>query len=206
MYHHMGCDQRHIMVDRGLSLHRLIRLITLSLAAHGYLNFIGNEFGHPEWVDFPREGNNWSYHYARRRWSLRDDPELYYHKLAEFDRDMLSLIKDYGVLEQPWPYRLYAHRDNQVLAYKRNELVFIFNFSPTHSYTDYAVEIDEGEYSLVFDSDSWRYGGQQRIEPNQRYFSLSHKGKHAVQLYLPTRTALVLAPKSKTNGRGAGKG
>lgn len=195
MYHHMHTSQRHPAVDRGLALHRLIRFSTLTLSPHGYLNFMGNEFGHPEWIDFPRHGNNWSYHYARRRWSLRDNQELYYYRLAQFDAAIIRLTREHKIHAQHWPYRLYAHCDNQILAFRRGNLVFIFNFNPTNSYVDYGIPLPEGSYTLVFNTDDWEHGGQGRVQPNQTFFTLeSAFHTSEVRLYLPTRTAIVLTP------------
>ncbi len=202
MYDNMHISKRDIMVDRGISLHRLIRLITISLAGHGYLNFIGNEFGHPEWIDFPREGNNWSYHYARRRWSLRDDKDLYYNKLGDFDRDMVYMIKENKVLSKPWPYMTYVHKDNQVLSFTRNEVTFVFNFNPSNSYADYSIPLmSKGKYQLILNTDSLKYGGLNRIEENQLFETIEDeseekeqdkKRKYEIKVYLPTRSALVL--------------
>ena len=85
-------------VFRGIALHKMIRLLTFSLGSQGYLNFMGNEFGHPEWIDFPRKGNNWSYHHCRRRWDLADRTDLRYHHLLNFDKAMLKLDSTYKIL------------------------------------------------------------------------------------------------------------
>jgi 1,4-alpha-glucan branching enzyme len=82
IYDCMSVDQPEtLVVTRGMALHKMIRLITFALGGEGYLTFMGNEFGHPEWIDFPREGNNWSYHYAIRRWDIADDNNLRYSRL-----------------------------------------------------------------------------------------------------------------------------
>ena len=52
-------------VERGVALHKMIRCITMALGGEAWLTFMGNEFGHPEWLDFPREGNGWSYQHCR---------------------------------------------------------------------------------------------------------------------------------------------
>ncbi len=197
MYYRMRCDQRNHLIDRGLALHRLIRFITITTAANGYLNFMGNEFGHPEWIDFPREGNGWSYRYARRLWSLVDNPDLQYQKLANFDREMIELVKGYRIFDDAWPYKYYEHCEQQVLFYKRGPLYFIFNFSPDQSYVDYVLSVPPGAYQLLFDSDADRFGGNNRILPEQRYIStpvVEPDGTewHQIKVYLPTRSALVL--------------
>jgi 1,4-alpha-glucan branching enzyme len=141
------------------------------MAGDGYLNFIGNEFGHPEWVDFPREGNGWSYHYARRQWSLRDNKELKYGYLADFDRALMRVGEEFGVLNEPWPHKHYEHVADMVIAYERAGLLFVCNLHPTNSYEGRAVSCRPGRYSVVLDSDS---------------------GDNQLRLYLPSRTALVL--------------
>jgi len=196
MYDHMQAKDRHLGVDRGLALIKLIRLITMALAGGGYLNFMGNEFGHPEWIDFPRPGNNWSYHYARRQWHLADDPNLKYHYLLKFDRDMLVLAGRCGLLAAPRIDRLYEHNDDKVLAFRRAGLLFAFNFHPTASRPDYRIAAPPGKYEIVLDSDAEKYGGHGRVDPGRFHFALtegSGAGHHFLSLYLPNRTALVLA-------------
>ncbi len=193
MYDHMAVDQRNIRVDRGIALHKMLRLATMATAAPGYLNFMGNEFGHPEWIDFPREGNDWSYHYARRQWHLRDDKNLVYHFLADFDMAMIGLAKLTGLLEDGNLRLVVAHGDDKVLAFRRAGLIFIFNFHPDKSYTDYAIEAFSKEYRLVLDTDSAAFGGHGRVAPNQIYTSNVDESQRAlIKVYLPSRAALVL--------------
>ncbi len=197
MYEHMTADDPDIKIDRAMALHKMIRLITMTTAGHGYQTFMGNEFGHPEWIDFPRPGNNWSYHYARRQWSLVDAPHLKYRFLCDFDRDMIALGKKCRLFEDPWPRLLHENSQDKVIAFKRAGLVFVFNFHPTASYTDYGIYAPAGKYSLILDSDSPAYGGHGRLVPGQEQFTLpAPDGKPEsgiLMLYLPTRTAIVLA-------------
>ncbi|MEI7435726.1 MAG: alpha amylase C-terminal domain-containing protein [bacterium] len=198
MYTHMSVVQSSLLVDRGMALHKMIRLVTLATAGHGYLNFMGNEFGHPEWIDFPREGNGWSCYYARRQWSLRNDPDLRYRFLAEFDKAMLALVGRAGQgLDAAGPQCAIAHTGDQVLAFARGRRIFVFNFSPDRSFTDYGVPVAPGNYRLKLDSDSPDFGGHGRVAPGQCYLSEPVREgrrtiRHQIKLYLPTRTALVL--------------
>ena len=196
MYWHMQVHDDHLRVDRGMALHKLIRLITLASAGSGYLNFMGNEFGHPEWIDFPREGNNWSFKYARRQWHLLDDSNLKYRFLARFDRDMIRLAKACRLFKDRSPQLLHEHGQNQVLAFARAGLLFAFNFHPTVSHRDYAIDAPPGKYRVVLDSDSAEYDGHGRLEADQEHFTRfeegTHGGRNRLCLYLPTRTALVL--------------
>jgi len=192
MYHAMAKDCPDLMVERAMALHKMIRLVTLATAGQGYLNFMGNEFGHPEWVDFPREGNGWSYHYARRQWRLRDDPALRYGGLADFDRAMLGLAHAHDFIARAIPEKCFAHCDDQVLAFRRADLVFLFNFSPGRSFTDYPVDLPSGRYLHVLDSDEPRFGGQGRIVPGQAFATLPLDGRACIRVYLPARTAMVL--------------
>jgi 1,4-alpha-glucan branching enzyme len=171
----------------------MIRLITLTTAGHGYLNFMGNEFGHPEWIDFPREGNHWSYHYARRQWNLRDDPNLRYRFLAEFDKAMMGLCRDHKLIETPGPHFLHEHISDQVLAFERAGLVFIFNFNPAKSFTDYPIPVPPGDYRLLVDSDATGFGGFGRLAPWGEYGGT----KGSILTYLPSRTVLVLSTRPK---------
>ena len=196
MYDHMHMDSQNIKVDRGLALQKMIRLITLGTAGSGYLNFMGNEFGHPEWIDFPRQGNNWSYHYARRQWHLLDDPNLKYQFLAHFDRDMIKLAKTHRLLDTVQRRLIYEHCDNKLIVFERAGLLFAFNFHPVHSYSDYRFEAPAGSYRMLLDSDAAQYGGHNRLIDNQEHLSLPEKDnreeKTFLSLYLPSRTAIVL--------------
>ncbi|MDD5482854.1 MAG: alpha amylase C-terminal domain-containing protein [Kiritimatiellae bacterium] len=197
MYDCMAVDRRNLRVDRGLALHKMIRLATLATAGHGYLNFMGNEFGHPEWIDFPREGNRWSYHYARRQWHLRDDQNLVYHFLADFDKAMLELAALAGLLENAGPRLAAEHFDDKVLAFERAGLLFVFNFHPHASYPDYALPAFAKEYRLVLDTDAACFGGHGRLTPNQVYFAgIDQTQRAAIKAYLPARSALVLRAKN----------
>jgi len=157
---------------------------------------MGNEFGHPEWVDFPREENDWSYRYARRQWHLVDDYRLKYHYLGQFDRDMLRLSKAFRVLVAPEIILLHEHSDNKVIVFQRAGLLFAFNFHPTRSYSDYTISAEPGKYRLIFDSDRPEYGGHGRLTPHQEHLTLSGLEENVqterLSLYLPTRTAIVL--------------
>ncbi len=198
MYTGMSVAHSSLTVERGMALHKLIRLVTLGTAGQGYLNFMGNEFGHPEWIDFPREGNGWSCHYARRQWHLRDDPNLRYRFLAEFDKAMLALAGRTGRgLDAAGPKLAMAHTGDQVLAFARGKRVFVFNFNPARSFTDYGVPVAPGNYRLLLDSDSPAFGGHGRVAPGQSYRSEPVREgrrivRHQIKLYLPTRSALVL--------------
>ncbi|QTA79525.1 1,4-alpha-glucan-branching enzyme [Desulfonema limicola] len=183
MYEHMHIHDQNLVIDRGMALHKMIRLITLTTAGAGYLNFMGNEFGHPEWIDFPRQGNNWTYKYAKRQWNLVDNPELKYKFLAEFDKDMINLANRFEILKGFEPELLYIHEDDKIIAYSRGKLVYIFNFHPVKSFTDYKFDVLQGTYKMIFNTDRLEYGGHGRLKENQ---------SHTISLYLPSRCAIVL--------------
>jgi len=198
MYFAMDKGSGNLIIDRGLALHKMIRLITLATSGGGYLNFMGNEFGHPEWIDFPREGNNWSYKYARRQWHLADDRNLKYHYLGDFDRDMIQLIKQEHILSAPWCNYIKGNENDQVLVFERNNYLFVFNFNPTRSFTDYGITAAPGRYSIVLNTDSEKYGGFGRIDESMTYFpEREHKvsRKNMLKLYLPSRVAFVMRVK-----------
>jgi 1,4-alpha-glucan branching enzyme len=194
MYYSMRKDQPNMIVDRGIALHKMIRLITATTAGGAYLNFMGNEFGHPEWIDFPRAGNGWSYKYCRRIWSIAEDPELKYHWLNDFDRDMIRLIRDHKLLTiPPVDLVLENHRD-KVLAYHRGLFLFVFNFNPVQSFTGYGIPLGPGKYEIVLNTDSGIYGGNDLVDENIPYYTLPSgniSSQHYLKLYLPARTALV---------------
>jgi 1,4-alpha-glucan branching enzyme len=196
MYDHMGIGDENIRVERGMALHKMIRLITLTTAGAGYLNFMGNEFGHPEWIDFPREGNNWSFKYARRQWHLVDDPNLKYQFLARFDRDILALAKSFHLLGTPGPSLLHEHSDNKITVFERAGLVFAFNFHPHQSYSDYRLEVSSGKYRMLMNSDELKYGGHGRLVADQEHSTqfdiAAERQSNILSLYLPTRSALIL--------------
>ena len=196
MYHHMSIDDDNAKVARGIALHKMIRLITLSTASNGYLNFMGNEFGHPDWIDFPREGNNWSFKHARRQWYLADDPHLKYHLLTRFDRDMIALAKTYHLLETSVLQLLHEDSTQKVIIFKRADLIFAFNFDPHQSFTNYRFEAPPGKYRLILDSDAQKYGGHGRLDSQQAHFTIidntEGKNRNMLSIYLPARSAYVL--------------
>jgi 1,4-alpha-glucan branching enzyme len=192
MYHHMHRDDPHLAVDRAMALHKMIRLATLATAGHGYLTFMGNEFGHPEWVDFPREGNHWSYHHARRQWHLADHPDLKYGQLADFDRAMLALVQTHDVFREAWAHHVYEHSEDQVLVFKRRDLLFVFGWHPNRSFSDYSFVITPGRYRLILDSDATDFGGHGRLVAGQTHLTLAGAGQPRLQLYIPSRSAQVL--------------
>jgi 1,4-alpha-glucan branching enzyme len=198
MYWHMDKASKNVVIDRGIALLKLIRLITFSLAGEAYLNFMGNEFGHPEWIDFPREGNNWSMKYARRQWSLADNEALHYVGLKRFDKAMNELDASYKMLSDPLIEQLMVHEDNKLLVYRRGPLVFVFNFHATNSYPDLRIPVpDPTDYDLILDTDDKDFSGFGRVAKNMRYpreKTPYMNRKQSLRLYLPNRTAQVLAP------------
>jgi 1,4-alpha-glucan branching enzyme len=194
MYDSMDKASESLIVDRGMALHKLIRLLTISCCGNGYLNFMGNEFGHPEWIDFPRAGNNWSYKYARRQWSLVDNPLLRFEFLNEFDKDMIALEKKEAFISDPTVKCVQCDENNQVLGIRRKNLLFVFNLNPSKSFTYYGVPAQSGKYQLVLNSDEKQYGGFDRVDGDRLYYSKPEaqmSSIHRVYLYLPSRTALV---------------
>lgn len=181
------------VIDRGIALHKMIRLLTASLAGEGYLNFMGNEFGHPEWIDFPREGNGWSYHYCRRQWSLVDDANLRFGELGDFDKAMVKLLKEEELLEIK-PVNRWMHNDDKILIYTKNEFVFVFNFSPSKSFDGYFIPVGEkGTYKVVLSSDDGKFGGFSRVDTKHKYKAeITPHGWCGFNCYLPSRSAFVL--------------
>lgn len=196
MYTGMTTSYHSFSMDRGIALHKMIRLITFSTAGGGYLNFMGNEFGHPEWIDFPREGNNWSFKYARRQWHLAENPDLKYSFLAKFDREMIRLHNEFRVLDDLYVNRIYENNYDKVIAYSRGEFLFVFNFNPTVSFTDYGIPV-QGKFSVVIDTDDPEFGGFNRLDRKAVYRSIRKFDRPTVNLplylylYLPSRTAIV---------------
>jgi 1,4-alpha-glucan branching enzyme len=198
MYWHMDTASQNLNVDRGIALHKMIRLITFSLSGEGYLNFMGNEFGHPEWIDFPREGNGYSYHYCRRQWSLADSPILKYNGLLKFDAAMLKLDSQHHLLHDKFIELLMVHEDQKLLVYRRGPLVFAFNWHATNSYTDLRIPVpDPKDYRIVLNTDAREFAGPGLILPNVTYPKQTvpwENRQQSVQIYLPARTAQVLQP------------
>ena len=197
MYWHMAKRDRNFTVDRGIALDKMIKLLTVSTINGGYLNFMGNEFGHPEWIDFPREGNGWSYKYARRQWNLVDNHDLCYHYLGDFDKAMLEVVKSVRTFQRTAVTEIWHNDGDQILAYERGPLVFIFNFNPSRSFEDYGFLVKEGKYQVVLNTDDKAYGGFGLTDDTVEHFTmhddLYHKQKKGwLKLYIPARTAVVL--------------
>jgi len=192
MYTSMSKFTPSIVIDRGVALHKMIRLLTASLAGEGYLNFMGNEFGHPEWIDFPREGNGWSYHYCRRQWSLVDDTNLRYGQLLAFDRAMLELIKSEKICEKK-AKNTWLHDPDKVIIYIVGDTVFAFNFNPDRSFEGYFVPVNRaGMYNVILSTDSEEFGGALRADEKMSYKTVTLKDtRRGFYCYLPSRCAIV---------------
>ena len=199
MYTSMAINTPSMVVDRGMALHKMLRLITMSLGGEGYLTFMGNEFGHPEWIDFPREGNGWSYHYCRRQWSLAENPFLRYQFLRNFEKRMVALAKEYNMLSGG-DKQLLVHNGDNVVAYRKGDAVLIFNFDPSRSYDGYEVPMpDVGDYEVVMSTDDQEFGGACRVS-HQTYISRKMPdGRIGFQIYLPNRCAMLLRPVGKAD-------
>ena len=195
MYWGMGKDKENIVVDRGIALHKLVRLMTFCCSGNGYLNFMGNEFGHPEWIDFPREGNNWSYAHARRQWSLVDNADLRFEQLNAFDHAMIKLQNEYNFIDDTHMQCVEANEMDQILAVWRKDLLFVFNLNPSESFTFYGIQASAGHYRIVLNSDASHFAGFNRIDESINYFTRPEaqlSNKHRLHLYLPSRSAIVL--------------
>ena len=197
MYDSMDLKSESIVVDRGMALHKMIRLITITTGGEAYLNFMGNEFGHPEWIDFPREGNGWSYAHARRQWSIRDDKTLRYSLLAEWDKAMIELVKQHDILADGYPYNLLMDEHNKTMVYSHRNLLFVLNWHGEASIPDYELPVREkGKYRLVLSTDEERFGGLKRQEIGGEYFSFDVENEDGtttskIKIYNTSRTAMV---------------
>jgi 1,4-alpha-glucan branching enzyme len=218
IYSGMERTNTSVTTMRAVALHKMIRLITLATAGSGYLNFMGNEFGHPEWIDFPSVANNWSYQHARRQWSLGDNPDLMFSCLADFDRAMLKMAKANGILNTPGAELIFIHQADKVVGFKRAGLIFVFNFHPDQSFVDYHVKAPPGTFKMIMDTDAEIFGGHGRLVADQVHFTLDstidptidknqqdqsgqnnqngqmNQEHSRLSLYLPARTAIVLIP------------
>lgn len=197
MYWHFKKGDENMTANRGMALHKMIRLLTASTINGGYLNFMGNEFGHPEWIDFPREGNGWSYKYARRQWNLVDNHELCYHYLGDFDESMVKLIRSVKNFQKTPVVEIWHNDGDQILAYNRGDLYFVFNFSPNKSYSDYGFIVPQGSYKVMLNTDSKLYGGNNFADDTITHFTnydpiYEKDGKGWLKLYIPARSAVVL--------------
>ncbi len=197
MYWHMTVGDDDMTVARGIALHKMIRLVTLATINGGYLNFMGNEWGHPEWIDFPREGNGWSYKYARRQWSLADREDLQYRYLNAFDNAMIGIVSGVRNFQKKPLEKLWEKDDDQILAFMRGKLLFVFNFNPFRSFSDYGILAPAGKYRTVLSTDRPEYGGFGNIDESVKHLTVhdplyAPAGKEWLRLYLPARSAQVL--------------
>jgi 1,4-alpha-glucan branching enzyme len=192
MYFHMQVDDPNHIIDRGIAMHKMIRLFTISLGGEAYLNFIGNEFGHPEWIDFPREGNGWSYKYCRRQWSLVENEKLRYKFLNDFDHDMIALIRDNDILTSLPARQLNMDEANKTIIFERNNLIFIFNWHPSNSIPDYKFHCPAGNYRIILNTDDSKFGGFNRVDMNMTYPAQPEGENSMMRIYLPNRIAMVL--------------
>ena len=198
MYEGMDRALESPVMDRGMALHKMIRLFTISTGGEAYLNFMGNEFGHPEWIDFPREGNGWSCNYARRQWSLRDNGFLRYEFLADFDEAMIELMKEREVLSDGYPYNLLMDEENKTMVYSHRDLIFVMNWHTEAAIPDYELPVHvAGKYEVVLSTDEKRFGGLGRQTLGEEHFSFNVEGEDGelyprIKIYNTPRTAVVL--------------
>lgn len=193
MYDKMDRAAESLVVDRGMSLHKMIRLFTITLGGNGYLNFMGNEFGHPDWIDFPREGNDWSYNHARRLWSLSTNYFLRYSFLNEFDKAMVELVKSENILDYNYAYNEGIDQENQTVTYSfGDDLLFVFNWSPDNSIPDYEIKAHTaGKYKLILSTEDETFGGAERVSPDIEYFTFPKDDGHYMKMYNVNRAAQV---------------
>ena len=196
MYWDMNIYNNSSIIHRGIALHKMLRLVTSTVGGEGYLNFMGNEFGHPEWIDFPREGNGWSHKYCKRQWSLAENPELKYKYLREFDKDMIALINENSIYSNE-ARCLFTDEENNILVYMRGDLLFAFNFHPTRSLDGYLIRnADAGTYIPVMSTELAKYGGDERISMSCTYEAQKlDDGMYGFKIYLPSRSAICLKRK-----------
>ncbi len=214
IYHNMNVFVSNTNVDRATALHKMIRLFVMGLGGEAYLNFMGNEFGHPEWIDFPREGNGFSYHYARRQWDLRDNTELKYHNLFNWDKAMNALEKKFKWLSSGHQYVTLTHEGDKLVVFERGDLIFVFNFHICNSYEHYKIgTMWASDHIIVLNSDCGQFGGLDRLKPAQEIF-FPHKREgwnnrpNSIQIYIPARSCIVFCAEEnmakyglKLNGR-----
>ena len=193
MYTDMEKNTHNPVIDRAIALHKMIRLFTMAGGGESYLNFMGNEFGHPEWIDFPREGNGWSFHYCRRQWSLKNNPELKYGWLNDFDHDMLAVTKESKIFSQRMANLQLMKAPEQMLCFARTDLFFVFNFHSTNSLNNVLIPVypDTKELTVMMSSDDYKYGGFGNVA-HQTYEFKEFDGVRYVELYIPARTAIIL--------------
>ena len=192
MYTDMDKACHNPVIDRAIALHKMIRLFTLAGGGEAYLNFMGNEFGHPEWIDFPREGNDWSFHYCRRQWSLLENGFLKYQWLGTFDRDMIKLCKKNDLFRQQMANLLLLKAPEKVIAFYRHGLLFAFNFNTNESFTNVLIPVHaNADYTLKLSTDDEQYGGNNLVA-HMKYNVKKFDDQYFIELYLPARTAVVL--------------
>lgn len=200
MSKHTDCTDR---ISRGMALHKMIRLLSQSLGGEGYLNFMGNEFGHPEWIDFPREGNGNSYQHCRRQWNLMYDNDLRYGDLYRFDEAMNQTEILFGSMIKPHQYVSTQDDMAKVIVYEKGDLLFIFNFHPTQSYQDFPIgTFWQSDHFILFESDEDRFGGHRRLDGAHNMWFQVHPYEYNnrpnhIKFYIPCRTCIVLCPYEK---------
>ncbi|KAG6402412.1 hypothetical protein SASPL_134605 [Salvia splendens] len=173
MYTGMSClNEASAVIERGIALHKMIHFLTMALGGEGYLNFMGNEFGHPDWIDFPREGNGWSYDKCRRQWELVDTEHLRFKFLNAFDRAMNLLDEKFKFLASSKQFVSSTDDADKIIVFERGDLVFVFNFHPENTYEGYKVGCDlPGKYRVALDSDAWDFGGPGRVAHDSDHFT-----------------------------------
>lgn len=150
-----------IIVDR-LNLLKTIKVITMVLGGEGYLNFIGNEFNHPEWVEFPSKENEWSFERCRRYWDLiSKDHGSYYIFLLNFEKKILKIVSELSFGGRHWLdllERVPNEENSNLLIVKiGSSLKVVINTSQDLS-SYKRSKIDDRKYELILYSGGNEYG------------------------------------------------
>lgn len=192
-YWNMDIDSKNIIIDRAIALHKLIRLISITIAGDGYLNFMGNEFGHPEWIDFPREGNGWSYHYACRRWHLADDKKLRFQFLQQFDKTLIQLFNERQLLNYPTEL-IYTDNEHKIIVCRKQNLLFIFNFHPSNDHVVTISSSASAKFHRLLLTNIKKFGEYSPDTKNVFYQTSLRNNQYLLEVPLQKRSAAILEP------------
>ncbi len=201
MYDGMVRTYHSPRMDSAIDYHKLIRFATAVLSGGGYLNFMGNEFGHPEWIDFPREGNGWSFHHARRQWSLVHDPFCKFAYLSNFDYALMAHLERHNLPAAPQANAIWLDEQKNLMIFSRGRQLYVINWHPTQSQEHVFVHRgeDESDWRVALSTDDPDFGGQGRIAHDVVYTPTDTPYGRGFFVYVPARCAMALvrAPKRK---------
>ena len=193
MYTDMHAETQSHDVHLAVAVVNVAKSIVFFLGGEAWMSFIGNEFGHPDWVEFPTPDNDDCFEYAYRKWYLATDSALMYEKMAAFDRDLMHQRKIAVTWDESYMTAPLLDDNRKLSVFHRDRVVLVCNTTTDVSYEDVWVPVPEqGNYRVILSTEEHRYGGYGRVNENMQYATIAVDGNAYIRLYVPSMSAIFM--------------